>query len=135
SSQQTRKHGYGTGPLSSFKISVGCRYSIFTLRYFVVIHGKASGTSGLTHFNTCSFEDITDAFLDCLLFNLLTTGYYPCSNMLSFFLALDEVGKSPEVFDTTVGTASHEDVVNFLAQHRLSRIEVHILQRLDEACL
>ena len=54
--------------------------------------------------------------------------------MSCFLPAFHQRSEGAEIFDTAIGTGTEEDIVNLLAQQRLTRLEAHILHGFDERC-
>ena len=65
----------------------------------------------------------------------MRTGYNPGRDIICFFSSFYNRGKSPEIFNASVGTTSDKNIIDFLSQHRLLFMEAHVLKGFCEACL
>ena len=81
------------------------------------------------------FKNCHQPFLNRFFLHLSRSRNNPGSDVIRLLFALYKLCHRAQVLNPSVCTTSHENVVNLLTFHRLSRLETHIIQCLQESLL
>ena len=126
-----RGHQMGTtlSTLATLEVTVRGTGTALLRRENVWVHTETHGATGLTPFKACIFEDLVEAFtLSLLLDQARSRDDHSTLDVLGNLLALNNLGRGPQILDTSVGARSDENLVHGDLLHGGTRGKTHVFQ-------
>src|SRR5690606_20358466 len=98
--------------LSTFKVSIGGGYTVFTSWYLILIHTQTCRATTLSDFKPCCLKGILNTFFFNLFGYLLGTRNNKSVHIWCFLFSFNIICCNTKIFNSRVCTATDKDVIN-----------------------